>query len=259
MILAVDIGNSSVALGVGVQGGVKHMLRCKNSASAAASILAQISADYNPTAAAIASVVPSSNCIWQDAIAAEFGLQPLMVAHDLELGIGVDYPEPASIGADRLANAVAAVGLFGAPVVVADFGTALTFDIVSQERSYVGGVIAPGLGLMLDYLADRTALLPHVEFRKMEGIVGKSTEDAILIGAHHGYLGLVEAIRCELEREIGEHSFCATGGFAGSILDGADPRISFVPELTLLGIMDICAHNRPPKLSVNGETRVGMI
>ena len=117
-------------------------------------------------------------------------------------GVGVDYPKPNSIGPDRLANAVAAKFHFGTPVVVVDFGTAVTFDVVNTKGNYVGGIIAPGLAAMTDYLHEKTALLPKIEIREIKSVIGKSTEHAMLVGAVQGYRGLVRELIGELKREL---------------------------------------------------------
>src|SRR3989442_6205956 len=104
-------------------------------------------------------------------------------------GVGIDYPEPETIGRDRLANAVAVRHRFGAPAVVVDFGTAVTFDVVNAKGEYVGGIIAPGLSAMTEYLHEKTALLPNIKIREIRTVIGKNTEQAMLIGAVHGYRG----------------------------------------------------------------------
>ena len=118
-------------------------------------------------------------------------------------GIGIDYPKPATIGADRLANAIAAHARFGAPVVVVDFGTAVTFDVVDAAANYTGGIIAPGLSAMTDYLHEKTALLPRIKIAEPESVVGKNTRGAMLSGAVHGYRGLIAELVRQLKRELG--------------------------------------------------------
>jgi type III pantothenate kinase len=153
-------------------------------------------------------------------------------------GVGIDYPKPNSIGPDRLANAVAARARFGAPVVVVDFGTAVTFDVVDATGNYVGGVIAPGLAAMTDYLHDKTALLPKIKIREVKSAVGKSTEHAMLVGAVQGYRGLVRELIGELKRELRAKKLpvVATGGYA-KLIAAKLPEISAVaPDLTLEGL-----------------------
>ena len=117
-------------------------------------------------------------------------------------GVGIDYPKPDTIGPDRLANAVAARHRFGAPVVVVDFGTAVTFDVVNRAGNYAGGIIAPGLAAMTDYLHEKTALLPRIKIREIKTSIGKSTEQAMLVGAVHGYRGLVRELIARIEARI---------------------------------------------------------
>ena len=153
-------------------------------------------------------------------------------------GVDIDYPQPNSIGPDRLANAVAAKFHFGAPVVVVDFGTAVTFDVVNSKGDYVGGIIAPGLAAMTDYLHEKTALLPKIKIREIKTVVGKSTEEAMLIGAVHGYRGLVRELIGELKRELRAKKLpvVATGGYA-KLIAARLPEISAVePGLTLEGL-----------------------
>ena len=153
-------------------------------------------------------------------------------------GVGIDYPKPNSIGPDRLANAVAARKRFGAPVVVVDFGTAVTFDVVNARGNYVGGIIAPGLAAMTNYLHEKTALLPKIHIRDIKTAIGKSTEEAMLIGAVHGYRGLVRGLIVELKRELRTQKLpvVATGGYA-KLIAAKLPEISAVaPDLTLEGL-----------------------
>jgi len=152
--------------------------------------------------------------------------------------VGVMYPEPRTIGPDRLANAVAARAHYGAPVVVVDFGTAVTFDVVNASGNYIGGIIAPGLAAMTDYLHEKTALLPRIRIRDTRAVVGKNTREAMLIGAVHGYRGLVHELIRRLKKELGARRLpvVATGGCARLIAAGL-PEISAVdPGLTLEGL-----------------------
>jgi type III pantothenate kinase len=153
--------------------------------------------------------------------------------------VGIDYPEPESIGADRLANAAAVAQLYGIPAVVVDFGTAVTFDIVSERRTYVGGVIAPGLEAMTSFLYQRTALLPRVSLKEPRHAVGKSTIEAMRSGAVFGYRGLVREILVRIKAEQFARKrvrVVATGGYARLIAAGL-PEIRVIrPHLTLEGL-----------------------
>src|SRR5207253_775696 len=132
----------------------------------------------------------------------KWNVKPLILNAKTVRGIGVDYPKPKTIGSDRLANAVAARQRFGAPAVVVDFGTAVTFDVIDRRGNYVGGIIAPGLAAMTGYLHEKTALLPRIEIRETSSVVGKSTEEAMLVGAVHGYRGLVRELIGRLKKRL---------------------------------------------------------
>lgn len=183
----------------------------------------------------VSSVVPAAT----ERLRAQFGDRMLALRHDIPLGIKVRYPKPETIGADRLANAVALAKLHGAPGVVIDFGTAVTFDIVEADAAYVGGVIAPGLRLMTDYLHERTALLPKVELREPDSAIGKSTVEAILAGAAIGYRGMVRGILDAIRKEMGHPEalrVVATGGDAAWIASGLPEIQSVEGDLTLHGL-----------------------
>ena len=183
----------------------------------------------------ICSVVPEKAAVLRHSL----GKFPLhSVTHRSRLGVGIDYPKPASIGADRLANAAALAAFHGVPGVVVDFGTAVTFDILSAGGSYVGGVIAPGLEAMTDYLHQRTALLPRISLLEPPGPVGKSTRHAMLAGAVYGYRGLVREILGEIRKTLGVRRLkvVATGGYAELIAAGVREIATVHENLTLEGL-----------------------
>jgi type III pantothenate kinase len=190
----------------------------------------------------VGSVVPSKTGIFRQKLRGRL----IEVSTELDLGIGVDFPEPRSIGADRLANAVGVTSRFGAPAVVVDFGTAVTFDIISHLRQYIGGVIAPGLGAMTDYLYHRTALLPRIDLSEPTNIIGKSTKEAMLAGAIYGYRGLVRQIVTEIVGRLeGKAHIVATGSYA-SLIAAKLPELQIVdPDLTLEGLRIIALRNTP--------------
>ena len=188
--------------------------------------------------AVLCSVVPRATPLVRKAIRTVWKLDALELTPKTVRGVGIDYPKPNSIGPDRLANAVAARKRFGAPVVVVDFGTAVTFDVVNSTGNYAGGIIAPGLAAMTDYLHEKTALLPRIKIREIKTNIGKSTEQAMLIGAVHGYRGLVRELIAELKRELRTKKLpvVATGGYA-KLIASKLPEISAVaPDLTLEGL-----------------------
>ena len=164
----------------------------------------------------------------------------------LKLGLTIDYPKPKSIGADRLANAVAVTELYGFPAIVVDFGTAVTFDIVSGERKYIGGVIAPGLEAMTNFLYQRTALLPKISLKEPRSVVGKSTSEAMLSGAVIGYRGLVREILMRIKAEHFPRKklyVVGTGGYARLIARELPEIGAIRPHLTLEGLRIIANLN----------------
>jgi type III pantothenate kinase len=195
----------------------------------------------------IASVVPRATAPVAEFVRRATGIQTLTLSPKLDLGIGIRYPQPAQIGHDRLANAVALASLYGVPGVVVDFGTAVTFDIVSSHREYLGGVIAPGLAAMTTYLHEHTAQLPAI--RKLDeprSIIGKSTVEAMRGGAVHGYRGLIREILAEIKHELRAPRLhvVATGGYA-ELIARRLPEIQEVNQLlTLEGLRLIYLRHR---------------
>ncbi len=235
--LVVDIGNTSTSLAVAR--GLKLFSIQRTPSDVPVLKLRSV-----PVRAVIASVKPGVNKRWEQFLKKQGVTEILWVNHTANLGVPVSYPKPETIGADRLANACEAAAVYGTPVVVCDFGTALTFDIVKKREGYVGGIICPGLPLMFDYLAEKTALLPHIKPIKTTHVVGKSTEEAMRIGAHLGYLGMVKEILAELRKELGHHTkVCATGGFAQWVFEGWNHPVPVDPQLTLKGLARIATLN----------------
>ena len=183
----------------------------------------------------LCSVVPEKARILQEVLAARGPLHAL--SHLSDTGLSIDYPHPEQIGADRLANAIGVSARHGAPAIVIDFGTAVTFDVVAAGPTYCGGVIAPGLGAMQDYLGRRTALLPQIELDEPASAIGKSTVQAMQAGAVFGYRGLVREILSRLRAEMaGDPAIIATGGDAALIARGLPEIGSVDPDLTLEGL-----------------------
>ena len=244
----IDIGNTTVGLARCDEGRVLSTYRIpatskKWSEARAEEVLSAVCLKGEPSI--IASVAPALTEFVASVALDMTGRRPLLVSHQLDLGIVVDYPRPNSIGADRLANAVGAVRRFGSPVIVADFGTALTFDVVEEGDRYTGGVILPGLSFMTDYLSERTALLPRIEVCKDVGSIGKSTREAMEIGALVGYRGIVREVVAHLEKamEGKKPIVCATGGHCEMVLADSDLGVEIVPDLTFEGLFTILARN----------------
>ena len=185
----------------------------------------------------VSSVVPAKNSVISKA--ARNKAQVLWLDWKLKLGVTIDYPKPESIGADRLANAVAVAELYRCPAIVVDFGTAVTFDVVSERRTYIGGVIAPGLEAMTNFLYQRTALLPRLSLKEPHRAVGKSTVEAMRSGAIFGYRGLVREILARIKAEQFSRkkvTVVATGGYARLIASRVPEVAAVQPHLTLEGL-----------------------
>ena len=185
----------------------------------------------------VSSVVPAINSAISRV--AKKKAKVLWLDWRLKLGVGIDYPKPQSIGADRLANAAAVAELYGCPAIVVDFGTAVTFDVVSERRAYVGGVIAPGLEAMTNFLYQRTALLPKLSLKEPNSAVGKSTIEAMRAGAVFGYRGLVREILARIKAEQFPRTnvvVVGTGGYARLIAEGLREIGVIRPHLTLEGL-----------------------
>lgn len=231
--LLIDVGNGRTKLALATREAILEQRDMPTPGMGAQDLLRALQG-WNYQRAICSSVVPHATDVLRDFL----GAQLLVLRHDIELGIAIDYPKPETIGPDRLANAVALAHLHGAPGIVIDFGTAVTFDIVDGTPAYVGGVIAPGLRLMTDYLHERTALLPKVELREPASAIGKSTEEAILAGAAIGYRGMVRGLLEALNKELRGQKphIVATGGDAAWIASGLPEIVTVDSDLTLHGL-----------------------
>ncbi len=241
MILLVDIGNTHTHVGLGDRRRVRKTFNLKTSGWADRSNLAALesyAAQARLTGACFCSVVPDASVGAAMALRMLAGEKVVQLTSGNIRGIRIDYPRPETIGQDRLANAVAVRHHFGAPAVVVDFGTAVTFDVVDRSGAYVGGIIAPGLAAMTDYLHEKTALLPKIQIREPRGAIGKNTKQAMLIGAVHGYRGLVDSLIAGLKSTLRTRNLpvVATGGYAEIIARRLPAITSVRPEFTLEGL-----------------------
>lgn len=245
-LLVIDVGNTSTVLGWVQRRRISRVVRVATHVQDPYRVFGQavhaLLGRHKIDGAVLCSVVPEVNRFWNSVLRHTHATTPLFVTAALRFGIEVDYPRPQTIGSDRLVNACAAAHRYGHPVIVADFGTATTFDVVSARGAFVGGVIAPGLPLMADYLSDRTALLPRIGMRGRFGAIGRSTVEAMRIGAHIGYRGLVREIVAYLlsgMRQNRKVKLVATGGYARQALRGAQLAVDLCPRLTLEGLVHV--------------------
>lgn len=188
----------------------------------------------------LCSVVPDASALMKVTFD-----QPIHhISHQSKMPITIEYPNPSKIGADRLANASAAILGRQGPAIVIDFGTAVTFDVISKAGSYLGGVIAPGTASLRSYLHQKTALLPAIQLEEPNSAIGRSTEEAMQVGAVIGYRGLIREILNEVRRELGgEPKIFATGGDAELISKGIYDIDIIDQDLTMKGIQAIGASN----------------
>jgi len=196
----------------------------------------------------ISSVVPPVLIMLEEMAEKYFHIKPLIVGPDIETGMPILYDNPAEVGADRVVNAVAAYARYKRSLIVVDFGTATTFDYVSPRGEYMGGAIAPGIGISSDALFLRTSKLPRVEIVKPKKVVGKNTNQSIQSGLFFGYVGLVDGIVNRMKKEVRSNpKVIATGGLADLIARESKTIEEVNPFLTLDGLRIIYERNKTRK------------
>lgn len=238
-LLVIDVGNTSTTLGLYQAQRISHCHYARGGIIGMPELCHSIVKELlqaKPYAVVLGSVVPEASVLWRNLLQSEAELPLVEVTHQLQLDVIIDYPDPQAIGADRLGNACGGLRRYGVPLIVADFGTALTFDVITADRRYVGGVIAPGLPLMTDYLFERTALLPRVELSGECPKIGRTTQEAMRIGAQVGYRGIVREIYTYLSHSLDcDFKLVATGGYAGWALQDGGLNYTLDSDLTLFG------------------------
>ena len=194
---------------------------------------------------AVSSVVPPVDSMLREVLESFFNVRPLFVEPGVKTGLPVLTDNPAEVGADRIVNSVAAFERYGGPCIVVDLGTATTFDVISARGEFLGGAIAPGLGISANALFDRAAKLARVNIRKPGKVIGTSTVDNIQIGLYYGYIGLVDGICERMIAELGpETKVIATGGFARMIAGDSRYMTTVDANLTLDGVRLIYERNQ---------------
>jgi type III pantothenate kinase len=255
MLLCIDIGNTNIVLGVIDQDRVIRQWRIRTVKDATADeigIAVKGLFQYSGTAPGditdiiIASVVPSLMTVMQEFSVRYFNIKPLVVGPDINTGMTVEYDNPREVGADRIVNAVAGYEKYHTGLIIIDFGTATTFDCVSREGVWIGGVIAPGLIISSEALFEKTSKLPRTEiFARPKTVIAKNTMSAMNAGIIYGYAGLVDGIVNRMKKEIGaEVKVLATGGIAPLMLEESSTIDHLEEHLTLEGLMIIYKRNR---------------
>lgn len=256
-LLVVDLGNTNIVLGVYRGEELINSWRLATARERTADeygILArQLVGDslhQSLEGAIVASVVPPLNSAMTFMIRKYFGIEPLFVEPGVKTGIAIHVDNPLEVGADRIVNCAAAHEAYGGPTVIVDFGTATTFDVVTANAEFVGGVIAPGLNISAEALFARAARLPRVDIRRPDHVIGTNTVVNMQSGIYFGYLGLVDGILARIRREVPDlQRVVATGGLAPLFAEDSEHIDQVDPELTLKGLKIIYDRNRTPRRS----------
>jgi type III pantothenate kinase len=245
-LFCVDIGNTNVVLGLYEGETLAAHWRIATDHRKMADEYAMLILDLferaaqQPTAVAgvaIASVVPPLTGIFEKLSGRYFDQTPMVIGPRVRTGVQIRYDNPQEVGADRIVNAVATYRRYGGPACVVDFGTATTFDAISTEGDYLGGAIAPGIGIAADALFQRTAKLPRIDLVRPPTVIGKNTVQSMQSGMLFGYVGLVEGLVARFRSELGpDMRVIATGGLASLIAAETDVVHTVDPWLTLEGL-----------------------
>lgn len=263
MLLAVDVGNTNIVLGV-YKG--DELLDTWHIATDARKMPDEYTvillnllqrggfAVSDITDAVISCVAPPLITVFEELCERCFGVSPLVIGTGIRSGVRIVMDNPREVGADRIVNAAAAHHLYKGPLIVIDFGTATTLDAVSPEGDYLGGVIAPGIMISAEALFEHTAKLPRVELLRPSKAIGKNTVAAIQSGLIFGYVGLIEGIVARIKEEMGgKASVVATGGLARVIAKDTTVIDHVDPDLTLLGLRLIYDLNKQQPQRKRGE------
>jgi len=256
MLLVVDIGNSMVNLGVFYDERLVASLRVSTDARRSADeygltlrdLFALNGVDYSSiTDVCMCSVVPPLTGVFEELIQTYFKVNPLTVTAGVKTGLQISYDNPRDVGADRIVDAVAALELYGPPIIIVDFGTATVFDAVSREGIYLGGAISPGISVAAEALFLNTSQLRRVELVAPDSAIGQNTTEALQSGLVLGYAGLVTGLVGRFKKELGEDAkVVGTGGLAGIMSKVTDVFDDINPDLTLIGLRLIYGKNRLP-------------
>ena len=263
MLLAIDVGNTNTVLGLfapddehgdGAAAGLAEHWRLSTVhdrtsdelAVMVRSLLDTIDVDFDEdlTGAAFCSGVPRILANLRDMVSRYLAFEPVVIEPGVKTGMPILYDNPKEVGADRIANAVAAYDLYGGPTVVVDFGTGNNFDVISETGEFLGGAIAPGIEISLDALFGRAAALRAVDLVEPRSVVGKSTVESIQSGTVYGFTAMIDGMVERFRREIGDCNIVATGGLANLIAPVSATIEHVEPFLTLYGLRLVHDRNR---------------
>ena len=263
MLLTIDVGNTQTVVGVydpsavhgsGAADGLVDHWRLSTDSERTAdelgvairSLLGTVGLDFDTDVkgVSICSGVPRLLAGLREMVRRQLGFAPVVVGPGTKTGMPIHYDNPKEVGADRIANAVAAYDLYGGPTVVVDFGTGNNFDVISADGAFLGGAIAPGIEISLDALFGRAAALGAVELVEPRSVIGKTTVESIQSGALYGFTGLIDGMNARFLAELGEANVVATGGLAHVIAPISETIEHVEPFLTLHGLRIVYERNQ---------------
>ncbi|MGM9986988.1 MAG: type III pantothenate kinase [Bacillaceae bacterium] len=254
MIFVFDVGNTNTVVGVFHEGDLKYQWRIatdRHKTDDEYGMLMKSLLDYEGLTFSdfegiiISSVVPPIMFALERMCLKYFKKKPMVVGPGIKTGLNIKYDNPKEVGADRIVNAVAGIHLYGAPLVIVDFGTATTYCYIDENKNYMGGAIAPGIGISTEALYSRAAKLPRIELARPHEIIGKNTVSAMQAGIVYGYVGQVEGIVKRMKEQAKKvPTVIATGGLASLIAKESDVIDVIDAHLTLKGLYMIYERNK---------------
>lgn len=254
MIFVIDVGNTNTVIGVYEGDTLKYHWRIETNRNKTddeygmiiKSLIQHEGLSFDQfDGIIISTVVPPIMFALEGMCKKYFGIKPLVVGPGIKTGLDIKYENPREVGADRIVNAVAGIHEFGSPLIIVDFGTATTYCYINEDKQYVGGAIAPGIGISTEALYTRASKLPRIEITRPESIIGKNTVAAMQAGIVYGYVGQVEGIVARIKEQSNvEPVVIATGGLAPLIASESTAIDIVEPFLTLKGLQLIYKRNR---------------